>query len=146
MSEQTNAPEVEEQELAPGQVLVEASTKADKVPNGDDLADEDGRVASSFIFNAGATTEEAVEMFGEDTVYDHYVRNATVKAQAAVRRELEAGTHPDDIPEQLAGWRPDVTHTATKDPKSNILSNYGKLTDEDKQAMLAQLQEQLGEG
>ena len=123
-------------------IEVEASTKADDVPQGEEFADEDGRVEAGFNFKVGASLEEDIEMYGEETVRDMWLRSATVKAQSAIRRELKNGTHPDDIPETLSDWRPDVQHTVQKDPKSSIMSNYKNLSPEEKQELLAELQSQ----
>lgn len=121
-------------------VEIEASTNADKTPFAE-AADEDGRVSAQFNFKVGGSLQEDIEMFGEDVVREHWLRSATVKGQSAIRRELENGTHPDDIAEQLGDWRPDVTHTTKKDPKAAIISNYNKLSDEEKAQLIAQLEE-----
>lgn len=140
--EQAQEPQ-EQEETAQGNFLViEASTGADDVPNGENWADEDGRVEASFNFAVGESLQEDIELFGEDVVRDMAHRSIVIKAQSAIRRELKNGTPPNDIPEALSDWRPDVQHTVSKDPKTSIMSNYKNLSAEDKAEMLALLQEE----
>lgn len=146
MADQEHDPE-EPQEDQEGQsfVEVEATTSADKVPNGEEVANQDGRVEGTFNFAVGGSLQEDIEMFGEDIVREFWLRSAVIKGQSAIRRELESGTHPDDIAEQLADWRPDVQHTASKDPKASVMQNFQKLPKDEKEQLLAQLREQAGE-
>lgn len=118
-------------------VEVEASAKDPHAPE-----DSGERVEGSFNFQVGESLAEDIEMYGEDTVREMWLRAATVKGQSAIRSELESGTHSDDVAEQLATWRPDVTHTAKKDPKTAILSNWKNLSEEEREAILADLAEQ----
>ena len=132
--------------VSEGVVEIEASTPADKVPYEIELPEEaDGRVSASFNFPVGGSLQEDIEMYGEDTVRDFWLRQAVVKGQSAIRRELQNGTHPNDIAETLSGWRPDVTHTASRDPKASVMQNYKKLSDEERAEMLAILSELAGQ-
>lgn len=135
----------EEQNADPKVVVVEASTPVDKVPYEIELPeDAEGRVSASFNFSVGENLDEDVEMYGEDTVRDLWLRQAVVKAQSAIRRELQNGTHPEDIAEQLGGWRPDITHTTTKDPKTSIKQDFKKLSGEERAELLALLEAEAG--
>jgi hypothetical protein len=123
-------------------VVVEASTPADKVPYEIELPeDAEGRVSASFNFPIGKDLQEDIEMYGAETIRDLWLRQAVVKGQSAIRRELQNGTHPGDIPEQLSGWRPDITHTTTKDPKTSIKQEFKKLSAEERAEILAMLEE-----
>lgn len=117
-------------------VDIEATAKDPNAPE-----DSNERVEGAFQFVVGADLAEDIQKFGEDTVREMWIRGAVIKAQGAVRTELGSGTHPDDIPEQLADWRPDVTHTAKKDPKTSILANWSKMSDEEKAEVLAAIEE-----
>ncbi len=126
-----------------GFLRIEASTPADKVPYEIELPeDAGGRVTAGFDFPVGENIEEDIEMYGEETVRDLWLRQLVVKAQAGIRRELSNGTHPNDIAEAMSGWRPDVQHTVKKDPKASIKSDFSKLSPEEKAELLALLSQQ----
>jgi len=123
-------------------IEVKATAKDPNAPE-----DSNERLEGQFNFSVGENIQEDVEMFGEDTVRDMWLRQAVVKAQAAVRREIENGTHPDDIPEALSDWRPDVQHTGKKDPKLEIRTKFKSLPAEEREALLAEIRAELaGEG
>lgn len=103
------------------------------------LEDQEERIEATFSFTIGETLAEDIEMFGEEVVRDMWLRAAVVKGQAAVRRELENGTHPDDVQEALSDWRPDIQHTTKKDPKLTIKQKFASLSDEEKAEVLAAL-------
>lgn len=90
-------------------------------------------------WNPGGTLEEAAEMYGADTVYDLYRRAAVIKLQAAIRQRLEQGADQASIEAEFGDWRPDVDRTPTRDPKTAILSNFNKLTAEEREQLIAQL-------
>lgn len=90
-------------------------------------------------WNPGANLSEAAEMYGEDTVFDLYRRAAVIKLQAAMRQRLEQGADQSMIEAEFGDWRPDVDRTPTRDPKAAILSNFNKLTPEEREALIAQL-------
>lgn len=128
-------------------VEVKASTPVDKVPYEIELPeDAEGRVEAKFTFPIGSSIEEDVEMYGEEIVRDLWLRQAVVKAQSAIRRELQNGTHPDDIAEQLSGWRPDIQHTVEKDPRTSIKQDFKKLSPEERAELLAILEEEATAG
>lgn len=135
--------EQEAQETGQRKVIkVEATTAADKCPEGMQSYAEEGRIGASFRFDPGQTIEDAVEKYGHDNVFDLYAAQATVKAQAAIRRELEAGTPPDQIDEKLSDWRPDVQHRTSKDPLQSAVKAAGSLeSEEELDALLQQIQE-----
>lgn len=140
--DQEQSQEVQEGKNSNKYVEVEATTSPEKVPEGEEVANQEGRVAGEFKFAVGENLQEDIEIFGEEIVREFWLRSAVIKGQSAIRRELESGTHPDDIAEVLADWRPDVQHTAQKDPKASVMQNFNKLTDEEKQELLGQLSEQ----
>lgn len=131
--------EQEDQQGNAGYIEIKASAKDPNNPE-----DEEARIEGSFNFPVGADLNEDAEIYGEETVRDLWLRGLTVKAQAAVRRELENGTHPDDLEDILGGgnWRPDATHTTKKDPKASIMSDYKRLSPEERAELLRQLEEQ----
>lgn len=138
--EQEQAVDNEESKGQAGYIEIQATAK-------DPESEEDGaRIEGSFNFPVGADLAEDAEIYGEETVRELWLRGLTVKAQAAIRREIENGTHPDDLEDVLGGgnWRPDATHTTKKDPKTSIMADYKKLSPEERAELLRQLEEQAG--
>lgn len=125
-------------------VEITATTPVGNTPFPDEAANEDGRVEGTFLFTVGESLQEDIEMFGEETVRNFWLRQATVKGQSDIRRELQNGTPPEDIGEVFATWRPDVTHAAKKDPKASIMSDFRKLPKGEREAILNALEEQAG--
>ncbi len=149
MSEENVAAQQEEQDkslITNGFVKIEASTPKDKVPFEIELPeDAGGRVTAGFEFAVGKDIQEDIEMYGEETVRDLWLRQLVVKAQAGIRRELTNGTHPDDMAEAMSGWRPDVQHTTKRDPKTSIKADFKKLSPEERAELLAILEEQAAQ-
>lgn len=126
MAEQEEAKQ-EQQETVDGVMTIKATGK----PEG---AEE--RVEGSFDMEIGKNIKEAKDKFGEELVYDLFKRALAVKAQAAIRREIENETHPDDLQQILGNWDPSQTHTVRKDPKQNILKDFASLPEAERQEIL----------
>ena len=104
-------------------------------------ADSEERVEGSIDFEVGKNLKEAQDKFGNELVYEFFKRALVVKAQGAIRRELENGTHPDDLQSILGNWDPASTHTVRKDPKSSILKDFSSLSEEEKMEVLEALRQ-----
>ena len=97
--------------------------------------------------NRGATVDEAVDMYGADTVYDLYRRAFDVKLQAGVRNRIkqlvESGVTGEEldsaIQAEFGDWRPDVDRTPTRDPRTTVKTNWNKLSLEERQALYEEL-------
>lgn len=100
------------------------------------------RVEGSIDFEVGNNVNEAVEKFGEELIFEFFKRALIVKAQAAIRREIENGTHPNDLQQVLGTWDPAQTHTVRRDPKSSILKDFSALSEEERMEILNALREQ----
>jgi hypothetical protein len=92
-------------------------------------------------YDFGANLDEAKEKFGEDVVFSSYVSAQTIRAQAVVRSLLEAGKTDDEIAVELAAWKPGVQRTRSIDPQAAILAKWSSMSQEDKAAFLAKLQQ-----
>lgn len=90
----------------------------------------------------GDTLQEAIELYGEGTIFEHYNRSATVKFQGRIRALIEKGVPDEVIQRELNGWRPDETSTGPKDPVAAVLARYATMSDEEQ----AVLRETLGLG
>lgn len=135
----------EQVELAGKPVEASAGTKTGRK----DEEGNDEKVEASIEIFPGDDLTSAVEMYGEDTVYDDYLRSVTRRAQNAVRsslnKHLENGVAPEEVPNavanELADWRPDSDRRPSrKSPEENILSNFSSLPPEKRQEILARLQ------
>ena len=89
------------------------------------------------------TVEELKERFDDDVI----ISNFTVGAKKQMRDKLYSLTHgenPKSVEESLAemeNWQPSVQGSRTaKDPKASLIAAFAKMTDEERAALIAQLQ------
>lgn len=124
----------DQQETVDGKLTIKATGKVGEGENAE-------RVEGSIQYDVGENLQEATSKFGEELVHDLFKRALTVKVQAAIRREIENGAHPDDLQQILGSWDPSQTHTVRKDPKSSILKDFASLSEEEKMEILEALRE-----
>lgn len=90
-------------------------------------------------FETGATLEESAELFGEATVLSMFERQLMVAIQAGVRKCLENGQDPQ---KWVNTFKPGVkAPSIAKDPVAAARSAISQMTEEEKAALIAQLQE-----
>jgi len=89
------------------------------------------------MFDFGDSAAEAVEMFGDSVVHAYFVSHGKVVLQAAQRRYLQAGVSLD----KLEDWKPGETATRISDPVAAVKAKYATMSDEEKAAFIASLQE-----
>lgn len=95
-------------------------------------------------YDFGANLQEAVEAFGEDVVHSLYAAKALIVLQDNIRRMLEKGKTDDEIAAFVAGWKPGVVAVRSGEKKKEkILSDFEKMTDAQKLAMIEELQARL---
>lgn len=87
----------------------------------------------------GDNLEGAVAKYGDELIFDHFVRSSKVRAQATIRSLVAAGKSQAEIEEFFKTWRPDTTRARTKDPVASITKNFGNLTVDQKKELLAAL-------
>ena len=92
---------------------------------------------AAILYEFGGTLDEAVKLFGADTVYANFVRSSVITAQAAMRRMLEDGLSQADIAAKMASWKPGVPLERVIDPVAATLNKFAAMTPE-KQAELIQ--------
>lgn len=114
---------------------------------------EKGRIEASITFDPGADLTAACEAYGEEAVYQRYLRGVTKDLGNAIRSSLnkfllaEDGPDPSSIPAlveaELKDWRPDVSRrpTSKKDPTEVLLANFDDLPAERQQEIIAQIME-----
>lgn len=135
---QAQAPQ-EEVDGRPGyERIVTGSTKH---PDAQDS--EDGRVEAVIGVFVGDNLKEAVEKYGEDFVYENYVRSVTVAAQGKVRRELDQGTPVSAVEDELDDLDPTEKRTTVQDPQAQAMRAFNKM-DEDQKAKFRAIMDQKG--
>lgn len=92
------------------------------------------------VLNQPATVEEAIELWGGDSVLNHATANVRVTLQGIIRRLMDASKTQEEITELTADWKPGVTIEGVgANPADRILKNFDKMTAEEKQKILEQL-------
>lgn len=89
-------------------------------------------------FNFGENLDEAIQMFGEDNVFDAYVRNAKVQVQNMIRRAAETGKSEEDIEGMISNFKIGDS-ISFKDPKTSVKKALEGMSAEDRAAMLEEL-------
>lgn len=125
---------------APGDLVVSAK-----------LSDNDKVI--SIEYNFGASLAEMSELFGEEVVYNKAMDAMIIDAQAKLRRHLRASFEgknakgevikaiplPKDLQELFADWKPSAGRTERKSAAEKVQTLVGKLTDEERKALIARL-------
>ena len=94
----------------------------------------------SIVYDFGADLDGAVSKFGADVVMSNFVSKATITAQAAIRRFIEAGLSDEEIQEKMSAWQPGVALDRTVDPVAALMGKFGNMSAEEQGELLAKLQ------
>ena len=148
----TENEEVDSQASGPSSTVSAGTTYGERDPE----TKKKPRIQASITIYPGADLTEAVEMYGEEVVFEDYRRSVERRASNAIRtslnKHLDNGADPAQIPDlvqaELADWRPDSDRRPTRrSPEENILSNFNNLPAEKQAEILARLQAQAsGQG
>ena len=88
-------------------------------------------------YDFGNDLDNAIELFGKETVFGYFKGQATVRLQAGLRSAMERGIDPAAF---ARGWKPGVTAPSiAADPFSAAVSAYARMTDEEKANFLSTL-------
>jgi hypothetical protein len=104
---------------------------------------ESRTLAVSFDF--GDTLEAAIEKFGSDAVFAGFKADAKVGLQALVRARLNATEDDSEAPKftdeeivaAVAEFKPGTKNRQSADPLAKLLALLGKVTPEQRAALLA---------
>ena len=66
----------------------------------------------SVQYPLGENIQEAVDLYGEDTVYNLYIDKAVVQLQAVIRPMIEAGKTDEEIQSALSTYKLGVKRAA----------------------------------
>lgn len=156
---QDNEPEVEAQDTdsdGDAEVTSEAFERVSAGTNYEDENGEKARVSASIDFEVGADITSAVELYGEEAVFERYKRGVTKDLGNAIRsalnkylndEEVDVEDIPQKVQEELSDWRPDVTRKrAAKAPEQNIFSQFDSLSPEKQRELIEALQSKASQG
>lgn len=102
--------------------------------------EEATKVTASVTFDPKPTLAEAVDEYGEDTVYDLYSRMAQRDLSNAIRSRLNSGYDVETVEVELSDWRPDVTPSRrSKDPRVEAKKLLAKLGGDEIESLLAEM-------
>lgn len=105
-------------------------------------------------YEFGDNLTEAVDIFGEDVVFNRFKAMGTIDVQAKIRaamvdtvnKEGEVVTkakNQEEIQEALDTWKLGVKAATRKSPKEKLMAMLENMTAEDKAAFLADLAEDV---
>lgn len=121
---------------------VEVVTGSTKHPDAEQA--EDGKVEAVIGIKVGNTLREAVEKYGEDFVFNQFIRSVTVSAQGKVRRELDKGIPVSSVEQELDDLDPTEKRTTVKDPQAQAMSAWKNMDPEQKERFRALMDDQEG--
>lgn len=91
-------------------------------------------------FDFGGTTARAVELFGEEAVYNQFVKGAKVSVQGFIRAKLADVEMTDDaIVAAVAEWKPGTRTPRAASKTSKLEKLLGDMTAEEKTALIEKL-------
>ena len=96
-------------------------------------------MSASVAVNYGETTEESVQMFGDEAVNSNAFANWRVTIQSGIRSALKAGMSLEDIQNKFANAKMGVTIGGVKvDPQTAFIAKF-KVATPEKQAEMLQM-------
>jgi len=113
------------------------SCSTSKDADGNDLSE--AREAEFTLNEVPESMEEAVEMYGEETVQDLFWRQFDVKAQGAARSLLKRGFSSERIEKEMSKWRPDVTRRTSGGPDRSLEDQFEDLDTDAQEELLEKL-------
>jgi len=146
--------------MEPEVAVAEEETAETYVKAGTNWKDADGnkgRIEAGVSFNPGEDLTTAVELYGEEVVYQRYLRGVTKDLGNAIRSglnkhvqaaqgedgegEVDEAVISSTVSEELKDWRPDVSRRPVrKDAGADILSNFALLSPEKQAEIISELQ------
>lgn len=115
----------------PRQGYISVETGSTKHPDAEDA--EDGKVTAKIGVFVGDTLREAVEEYGEEFVYNNYVRQVVVTTQGKVRRELDAGAPVSSVEENFDDLDPTEKRSTVQDPQAQAMRALKNMDEEQKE-------------
>lgn len=103
----------------------------------------DEKITAAVFKDFGDDLQDLVDNFGEDQVYNLAFSKLESKLKSAIRREIDAGTPPDAIPERLKSWSPNIKHKVAKNPEEEATQAFLQMSPEKQEEHLEKLRKKL---
>lgn len=101
----------------------------------------DETVDATIVVKAPETVEEAIEVCGGPAVLSNALANWKITLQSAIRRYVTAGKTVEEIQTAMKDLKMGVAIERVSDPKAAMLAKFSAMTDEEKAAFIAELQQ-----
>ena len=104
---------------------------------------------ATFEYNLGENLEEALELYGLDTVFGMYRSGMTIAVQAPARNLLQDGKTQEEVVEFMSSWKPGTkvprAAKAPVDPVAALMADVesGKISPDKIQELMADLTKRL---
>ena len=102
------------------------------------LGKEEDALSATINFNFGDNLDEAIGLFGDETIFNRFKSASVVDLQALIRRHL-SGEKPksqDEIQALADEWKPGIGTRVKRSPKDKALDALAALTPEDRATLL----------
>lgn len=96
------------------------------------------KVQVSFDFEPGDNLDEAVSLYGEEVVFERWLRQVRRDGGNAIRSALNNNTRPGRVESRMQDWRPDVTQRGGGADQS-IEEQFEDLPEDQKEEKLEKL-------
>ena len=117
----------------------EANSGVEKFTTSEGQADDARKIDIEFDF--GGSSARAVELFGEDAVYNGFVRGAKVALQGFVRAKLsDPELGDEEILVAVSEWKPGARATRATSKTSKLEKLLAGMDADEKAGLIAKLQ------
>lgn len=103
-------------------------------------SEQEGARRVTVSYNLGGDLAGAAELFTAEVVYSKFVQQCRVDIQGLVRRLLKAGKPDEEIYAAVASYTPTIAAKRGRTDIEKAQALLGKLTPEQKAALLAELE------
>lgn len=110
------------------------------------LKDVEGQAPNPVVtvqYDFGASMSETIALFGEQVVFNKAVDSLVIDCQALVRRAIRKGKTQAEIQALVDAWKPSAASTVRKSATEKVGDLVGKMSAEEKAALLKSLKESL---
>ncbi len=95
----------------------------------------DSDVSVEVEYNFGANLGEAVELFGEDVVFNNAIGSLKVALQGFLRSQIDQKKTDEEITAAASTWKPGVRKQG-KSPQQKLIEQLNAMSPEDRAALL----------
>lgn len=99
----------------------------------------------TFLYDFGNDMKDAVAKFGEEQVFNGFVRSAVIAFQGSARSLMEAGKSRGEIEVAMKDWKPGIARQRTFDAIGAATAKFATMTAEEQADFIAKLQAKMAE-